>query len=357
MFLWGVIDIEDKTTTTAKNVVESIPANGNTLSAPIMESSEEALLAAQQSTSVTKHSRKKRVVAFVLAFLLVLAVLAGIFVWVQHTKLMQAIESGNHTQAVEIMDCLPFFRKMMPLEYEYSFAMVLLQQGNLERSLRIFEYLGNFKDSKYYYDNLTLYLGAANRDTDYGKFSAYRSLGDFLDSKKQMALLVPGVRQEGIGLYLKNEIDFAMQHFEAIEEYVTEFDPYYAACKICCEFEENIWAMEAAEARDLVFSLEKYETEYGIEIGHAVLDGYMFGFFLDGLWVSVDGKEIQLDYREDFFYTRGIVLPEATFAAIDGAFIDIADGEEYIVATYISWNEIELDLVLQDETCVFYRLI
>lgn len=294
-----------------------------------------------------------RIAAILLAVVMLAGAGLGIYSGVQSIRLTEAVAARDHARIVETMDRAPWLRGRHAGQYDYSRAMLLLQEGKLDESAELFAALGDFEDSAQIGGQIEAYRRAEVKPTVLAQFETFRELGEFLDSRERAQALVEEVYVEGLELYAQANYPAALKRFEAVEEYERNAVPYKNLCAVA----QQVPGMAEEEKLPVSRQIADYERQYGIDVESLLMSDELIEYLLHGTWYTDGGEEFIFDAIDCIYIFTGPTLPEHQVYYIQQSrFIGGADGQTYVTIEYISCDELILHFVQEGDTYTLYRV-
>lgn len=259
------------------------------------------------------------------------------------------LNDKKDSEALEIFDSLADFAdsEEQARAIRYSMASSLMEQGELSESLAIFTRLAKdkYQDSAKIAAKLQDYMDAESISDPMEKYSAFLSMGDFLDSAKQAEAAAQPLYEEAIEMYTEDwDFDEAEKLFKILGDYKDA--PVYAElCKIGMDSYFNL-----SKAKKALPRIKELDTQ--ADVGPVVLSGYIFELFLDGEWLSKDGGgKFSFSPSGDISFSDFASLSGNYFVS-GGMLIPVDFMNQWIIIDYASYDEILMEI--EDEGVYTY---
>lgn len=318
----------------------------------------------QPATAPPAKKKKPKKGLLIAAIIVVVLLVAGVvYTLVQSNRIDQAYASGDYATVVSTADMTPWLKGSKQQMYDYARAQLLLQEGNLEESLEIFEGLGDYENSprivqtiKYdlanklldegkinealalfkeirgYQDtnsiisDIELYLSAEETESALEKYDIYMSLGDFLDSAEKAEALGSEVYEEAIERYKAGDFSTAGTYFTALGDY--ENAALYAeAC--------SIYDAASLSGGNSSYLARLRELSQTIDVGGILTSNKFFTDWLIGTWYTSSGSMFQMK-ANSFIFT--LMNGGGSYYFRNSAMYD-SNYNLIATFTYVSYNE------------------
>lgn len=227
----------------------------------------------------------------------------------------------------------------------YAAAWGALNDAQLDAAAQQLAQLGSYRDSAELLEKIAVYQAAEQTDDPIEQVTAFRALGDFLDSAARAGDAAERVYQKALVDYADGYLYLALESFDLIKGH-SDADIYLEALTLWVDAD-----LELATPEEVVAALAPYAD--AVDIGPLVMSDACLIAFLEGEWRSDDGGG-RLTVTSDTFgfsafrHTGQYNIGSAALSPITGS------GTVFAFA-YVGFNQVAVTVSDDGGTYTFAR--